>query len=79
VGATKLQSLNLNSVEFRLVQTAFSYSVANTVIFALVLSCIAVPIAALMEWKNVIKEAAGRRVQDTPADAKSHEGEEKSI
>jgi hypothetical protein len=78
-GATKLESLHLSAVDLRRVQAAFSFSVANTVIFALVLSCIAVPIAALMEWKNVIKEAAGRRAQNTPVDAKSLEGEEKSV
>jgi hypothetical protein len=59
-----LDSLHLNAVDLQKVRAAFSFSVAKTIIFALVLACIAVPISALMEWKNVIKEAAGRREQN---------------
>jgi hypothetical protein len=72
-GATQLESLQLKTEDLRQVQAAFSSSVAKTIIFALVLACIAVPISALMEWKNVIKEAAGRREQTGPVDVKSHQ------
>jgi predicted exporter len=59
-GATRLETLNLHPKTLQAVQSAFSFGVVNTIIFALVLSCIAVPMAFAMEWKNVKKVAAER-------------------
>jgi hypothetical protein len=59
-GATRLETLDLQPEVLKVVQGAFSFGVVNTLIFALVLACIAVPVAASMEWKNVKKVAAER-------------------
>jgi len=60
VGATRLETLKLKPEILQQVRGAFSFGVHNTLVFALVLACIAIPAAALMEWKNVKKVAASR-------------------
>jgi uncharacterized transporter YbjL len=63
-GATRLETLSLDPKTLRVVQSAFSLGVVNTIIFALVLACIAVPMAFAMEWKNVKRVAAERKEEN---------------
>jgi hypothetical protein len=75
VGATRLQKLNLSPVVFELVKAAFAYAVRNTIIFGLVVTCIAIPIAVLMEWKNIKVVAAAREQEHVEMNSESAVGE----
>ncbi|PLB43284.1 efflux pump antibiotic resistance protein [Aspergillus steynii IBT 23096] len=61
-GPTGLQSLTSDATILRALQDAYAYGIRAVMYFGLAGSCVAVPFALGMEWRNVKKEAARRKM-----------------
>ncbi|KAI9879023.1 MAG: hypothetical protein M1830_009822 [Pleopsidium flavum] len=60
-GVTNLESLIKDPTTLRAIRGAYSKAVTNTLIYALVAACLAIPFAFAMEWRNVKQAARERR------------------
>ncbi|KAH8654969.1 major facilitator superfamily domain-containing protein [Tricladium varicosporioides] len=61
IGATNIGSLSTSAAIVRNIRDAYSSATTKTLTLALVAVCVTVPLAMLMEWKNLKKVAAGRQ------------------
>lgn len=64
VGATNLSKLATDQSVLRAIREAYTIAVDNTIIFALAAACVAIPLGALLEVKNVKQVASQRKVTE---------------
>ncbi|PWY62638.1 efflux pump antibiotic resistance protein [Aspergillus eucalypticola CBS 122712] len=61
-GPTGLRSLTTDATTLRALQDAYAYGIRAVMDFGLAAACLAVPFALAMEWRNVKKEAASKKL-----------------
>lgn len=72
-GPTGLQSLTTDATILRALQDAYAYGIRAVMDFGLAAACLAVPFALAMEWRNVKKEAASKRLAKEATDGDESE------
>ncbi|OJI81769.1 hypothetical protein ASPTUDRAFT_126472 [Aspergillus tubingensis CBS 134.48] len=72
-GPTSLQSLTTDATILRALQNAYACGIRAVMDFGLAAACLAVPFALAMEWRNVKKEAASKKLAKEAANGDKNE------
>ncbi|PYH70137.1 MDR family MFS transporter [Aspergillus vadensis CBS 113365] len=72
-GPTGLRSLTTDATILRALQDAYAYGIRAVMDFGLAAACLAVPFALAMEWRNVKKEAASKKLAKEAANGTDNE------
>ncbi|GAA86110.1 efflux pump antibiotic resistance protein [Aspergillus luchuensis IFO 4308] len=72
-GPTGLRSLTTDATILRALQDAYAYGIRAVMDFGLAAACLAVPFALAMEWRNVKKEAASKKLAEVTANGDENE------
>ncbi|GLA89731.1 hypothetical protein AtubIFM56815_004219 [Aspergillus tubingensis] len=72
-GPTGLQSLTMDATILRALQNAYACGIRAVMDFGLAAACLAVPFALAMEWRNVKKEAASKKLAKEAANGDKNE------
>ncbi|OJZ90342.1 hypothetical protein ASPFODRAFT_202897 [Aspergillus luchuensis CBS 106.47] len=72
-GPTGLRSLTTDATILRALQDAYAYGIRAVMDFGLAAACLAVPFALAMEWRNVKKEAASKKLAEVAANGDENE------
>ncbi|RAH63058.1 efflux pump antibiotic resistance protein [Aspergillus piperis CBS 112811] len=72
-GPTGLRSLTTDATILRALQDAYAYGIRAVMDFGLAAACLAVPFALAMEWRNVKKEAASKKLAEMAANGDENE------
>ncbi|XRM38534.1 hypothetical protein ABZX51_001939 [Aspergillus tubingensis] len=72
-GPTGLRSLTTDATILRALQGAYAYGIRAVMDFGLAAACLAVPFSLAMEWRDVKKEAASKRLAKEATDGDENE------